>query len=158
MTKSKDDKRKYKRFNTEIEVYFDFAYDLETKIDFELLDKVKEERLSQKYKAVSRNISVEGLSFVSHQKLKPGDYLHMELYLPSAKEAIHMKGEVKWCKNIPASFEQYGLSGQAEDPVFQIGVYLISVNNQLVKKSIHYDEEYQVHWSIVLIIFDGLIN
>ena len=42
MTKDKDrDKRKYKRFNTEIEVYFDFAYDLETKINFELLDKVK---------------------------------------------------------------------------------------------------------------------
>ena len=102
------------------------------------------------YQAVSRNISAEGLSFVSQKNVKPGDYLRMELFLPSAKDPIHMKGEVKWSKNIPASYEQYGLKGNVDKPVFQVGIHLISVNNQSVHDSLHFDKKYEVNWSIVL--------
>ena len=41
MDHEKKNKRKYKRYNTEAKVYFDFAYDLETKVKFELVNEEK---------------------------------------------------------------------------------------------------------------------
>jgi len=150
MKEKNQDKRKSKRYNTEIEVYFDFAYDLETKIKFELIDKEKEKSLSKLYQAISRNISAEGLSFVSHQNVEPGNFLHMELYLPSTKDPIHMTGEVKWSKIASSSYEQYGLKSEKDEAIYQVGIRLASVNNKPVLKSVHFDTEYEVNWSVVL--------
>jgi len=148
MKDKEENKRKFKRYSTEIEVYFDFAYELETKIKFEFIDKDKS--VSKLYQAISRNISVEGLSLVSHKKVKPGDKLHMELYLPNTKNPIHMTGEVKWCRNAPSSYEQYGLQGKKNQNIYQAGVQLVSVNNEPVPDSVHFDKEYEVNWSVVL--------
>ena len=38
MENFKEEKRKYKRYNTEVNIYFEFKYDLETKVKFELID------------------------------------------------------------------------------------------------------------------------
>jgi len=148
--KKDENKRKFKRYNTEIEVYFDFAYDLETRIKFEFIDKKKDESVSKLYQAISRNISAEGLSLVSYKIVKPGDNLHMELYLPSTKNPIHMEGEVKWCRIAPTSYEQYGLKGKKDQDIYQAGVRIVSVNNEPVPESVHFDKEYEVNWSVVL--------
>ena len=88
MNYEKRNKRKYKRYNTEAKIYFDFAYDLETKVKFEFVDGKK--RLKKQYLAVSRNFSAEGLCFVSHMDVEIKDRLYMELYLHNEVEPIPM--------------------------------------------------------------------
>jgi len=148
--KEHEEQRSHKRYNTEIEVFFDFEYDIETKIKFDVIDKSKDKSISKKYHAVSRNISASGLSFVTHKDVKPGDYLHMELYLPSTRKPIHMKGEVRWHKAAEDSYEHYGLREDVHEDIFQIGVHLTYVNDEPVDKSVHFDKEYAVNWSVVL--------
>ncbi|MCK5083096.1 MAG: PilZ domain-containing protein [Candidatus Omnitrophica bacterium] len=146
-----EEKRKFKRYNTDVEIYFDFIYDLEMKVKFELIDQEGEESLSDKYLAVSRNISVGGLCFASSEKVRQGDLLHLEVYLPGAKEPIHMKGRVEWCKPVPAlSYEERLLEEIEGQRVFEVGVRLMLVNEESVDESIHHDAAYDVDWSIVL--------
>jgi len=142
-------KRKYKRYNTEARIYFEFSYDLETKVEFELIKNGKKERSKRKYLAVSRNISAEGLCFVSHKAVKGGDSLYMEVYLPSVVEPIHMRGEVKWCDAVPG-FSTYVLDNKKNKQMYHIGVILSSVGGDPVNESIHFDKEYGVNWSVVL--------
>lgn len=149
MTGRKDERRKAERYRTEVEIYFDFAYDIETKVKFELIDRQKEKALSRKYSAVSRNVSIEGLCFVSRKKVEQGDLLHLEVYLPAASEPIHMKGEVKWCRPVPPSPDASPEDKKIQCS-FETGVKLMLVNGEPVHKSIHHDQAYGVDWSIVL--------
>jgi len=137
-------KRKYKRYNTEAKVYFDFAYDLETKVKFELVKEKKKQ-----YLAVSRNISAEGLCFVSHKDVVEGNQLYLEVYLPGAVEPIHMTGKVKWCDPISES-STYVLDDKENKQMYHIGVILSLVDGDSVDESIHFDKEYGVNWSVVL--------
>ena len=148
MTDKKRERRKAERYKTEVEIYFDFAYDIETKVKFELIDREKEKVLSRKYSAVSRNVSIEGLCFVSRKKMEQGDLLHLEVYLPSAKDPIHMKGEVKWCRPVPPSHD--APDDKKTQYSFETGVKLMLVNEEPVHESIHHDKVYGVDWSIVL--------
>ena len=149
MSYEKKDKRKYKRYNTEAKIYFDFAYDLETKVKFELIEEKKKPKPKKKYLAVSRNISAEGLCFVSHKDVKIGDQLYMEVYLPSAVEPIHMIGVVIWCDAVAES-STYVLDDKENKQMYHIGVVLSLVDGDPVGDSIHFDKEYGVNWSVVL--------
>jgi len=149
MTYDGNNKRKYKRYNTEAKIYFDFSYDLETKVEFELIDDKKKEKSKKKYLAVSLNISAEGLCFVSHKSVKVGGLLYMEVYLPSAAEPIHMKGKVEWCDAVSGS-TTYALDDQRNKQMYHIGVILSFVEGDPVADSIHFDKEYRVNWSVVL--------
>lgn len=146
---SKRDKRKYKRYNTEARVYFDFAYDLETKVKFEVLKQKQLKNTNKKYLAVSRNISAEGLCFVSHKNVKLGDELYLEVYLPNVVEPIYMKGDVKWCDAVSGS-STYVMGDKENKPMFHIGVILTTVEGKNVNESIYFDKEYKVNWSVVL--------
>ena len=150
MADQSKEKRKFKRYNTDVEIYFDFIYDLETKVEFELIDKEGKKTLSDKYSAVSRNVSVGGLCFASSKRVKQGDLLHLEVYLPSAKEPIDMQGRVEWCKPVPPSYEERILEEMEGHRVFEVGVRLISVKEESVDESIHHDAAYDVDWSVVL--------
>ena len=60
-----------------------------------------------------------------------------------------MRGRVKWCK--PVSFSSKDVSEEENNQyTFEVGVRLISVNEESVAKSIHHDKTYDVDWSIVL--------
>jgi hypothetical protein len=142
MDKACQEKRNHERYDTELKIYFDFAYDLETKIKFQLLDKRKKKVLSKKYSALSRNVSAEGLCFVAGKKLEKMAYLNLEVYLPSATEPVQMSGEVRWSR---ASTD----GGKKEYP-YQTGILLKTVENKSVPETIHYDRQYHVNWSIVL--------
>jgi len=149
MRYEKKEKRKYKRYNTEAKIYFDFAYDLETKVKFELIEEKKKLKSKKKYLAVSRNVSAEGLCFVTHKEVKEGDPLSMEIYLPSAIEPIQMMGKVKWCDAVSES-STYVLDDKKNKQMYYIGVFLVSVDGKPVDASLHFDKEYGVNWSVVL--------
>jgi len=149
MSYERKNKRKYKRYNTEARIYFDFAYDLETKVKFELVEEKKKSKTKKKYLAVSRNISAEGLCFVSHKDVEVGDQLYIEVYLPSAVEPIHMSGKVKWCDPVSES-SRYILEDKKNKQMFHIGVVLSFVDGDPVGNSIHFDKKYGVNWSVVL--------
>jgi len=150
MTGKNQEKRKYERYKTDLEIYFDFVYDLETKVKFELIDKEEEKVLSEKYSAISRNVSVGGLCFAAHEKVNQGDLLHLEVYLPSAEDPVHMRGEVEWCKPVSASHGDPASKEKKDRLAFEVGVKLVSVNKELVRESIYHDEVYDVDWSVVL--------
>lgn len=136
------EKRKYERYGTELKLYFDRSFEVETKVKYQLLDKAKEKPLSRKYPALSKNVSAEGLSFVASQQLKKGDYLNLEVYLPTATEPVRMEGEVRWSRPLAED--------KREGPLFQTGVLLKKVNGETVDKTIYFDQEYRVSWSNVL--------
>ncbi|MBN1869054.1 MAG: PilZ domain-containing protein [Candidatus Omnitrophica bacterium] len=150
MTEQGKDRRKYKRFNMDAEIYFDFIYDLETKVEFELIDQKGEKVLSEKYTAISRNVSVGGLCFSGSQQVKQDDLLHIEVYLPRAKKPIHMKGRVAWCKPITPSYEDRIKEEVEGERTYEVGVRLLYVDGKSVDESIHHDAVYDVDWSVVL--------
>ena len=145
MNKDRNEQRKYTRYDTELKVYFDYAYDVETKVKYQLVDKYKGKILPKKYSAITHNVSAEGLSFTSRKQLKKDDYLSLEIYLPIAKTAVRMQGQVRWSHKTPAS-----ITTPDSNDIYLTGIQLIMVNEKPVAKSIHYDNEYQVIWSDVL--------
>ena len=137
--KNHNDKRKYERYDTEIQIYFAVTYDIQTKVEFQVLDESKESL--KKYSAVSKNVSAEGLCFYSEKELKRGDRLYLEVYIPGSKKPIGMEGEVRWSQ---------GMMTAKKKKVFDTGVKLLVVNGESVAKSIYRDDKYQVIWSTVL--------
>jgi hypothetical protein len=139
----KRERRKYERYETKAKVYFRIIYEIETKIEFQIVTKKQEgESLSQKYSAISKNVSVEGLCFASEKQLKKGDMLYLEVYLPRRKNPIHMQGQVRW--------SQVTSPQQQKEGKYDTGVKLISVEGKSVMASIHYDEANHLIWSVVL--------
>jgi len=147
MVEPGEERRKYKRYNTEVKVYFDFSFDLQTKVDYKIIDQKTKKAVTDKYSAVSRNISVEGLCIVSEKELSKWDQLFMELYLPGSSIPVPMEGFVRWCSpNKPAD----EIKQNDEKANYLVGVQLSKVKGEPVQESIHYDEEYKVDWSNVL--------
>jgi len=142
MNDPKNEKRKYERFDTEVKIYFKVAYDLKTRVEYQILDEDKKEVSPAKYEAVSKNVSAEGLCFVSNQKLEKGDCLLLEVFLPKQKEPIPMKGEVAWCWSSAIS--------TSSENKFDTGVKLLKVDGKSVAESVYRDQEYGVVWSAVL--------
>ncbi len=138
----KKNRRRHLRYAIERQVCFDFAYDMETSVMFQV---AREQRAKRKYRGVSRNVSAEGLCFVSNKKLDRGDRLDLEVYLPGQEQAIVMSGEVQWCEPT----DRASLAVSRRRP-FQTGVQLVSVEGKPVRESIYFDATYQVAWSTVL--------
>ncbi len=137
--KRKNEQRKYERYDTQVKVYYFVTYDVNTRVRFHILDKARRKSSAQ-YSAVSKNVSVEGICFLSGKELHKGDCLFLEVLLPGSKTFIPMEGEVRWCRKAGAKFRTK----------FEVGVKLGKVDGQPVEKSIYQDAEYQVVWSIVL--------
>lgn len=134
-----EEKRKYKRYDTEVEVYFRVSFDIKTVVKFMVVGKDKRQEYHKKYSALSKNVSAEGLCFCSEKKLGKGDILKLEVYLPDHKHPILMEGEVRW--SMPAAESKDG---------FNTGVRIATVKKQSVVDTICKDEETGVVWSAVL--------
>ena len=135
--------RKYQRFDSERKVFFDFAYDFESMVAVEPI-QLDEGTLSQrlKYSGITRNVSLEGLCFRTDHELKRGDLLNLEVFIPGDDQPVHLLGEVRW--TFLAENES------PEDPSFDTGVVLRTVEGKGVRETIHFDENYHVYWSDVL--------
>lgn len=141
MAQKKEERRKYSRYGTQMKVFFQVKYDIRTKVEFKVLAS-KNDCESRSHSGISKNISVEGLCFMSDKQLVKGDRLSLDVYAPNTKIPVAMEGEVCWSKRIEDNNDPKG--------VFNTGVKLISVNGRLVAESIHLDKEYQVVWSEAL--------
>ena len=50
--------------------------------------------------AITKNLSVEGVRFLSEKKLEPGYVLKMEIFLTSESMPLRLGGEVIWCQSL----------------------------------------------------------
>ena len=136
------EKRRFERFNTGKEVFFQVAYDIKTKVSFQLVDKEAGKTLSRKYIALSKNVNVEGMCFTCTRELSPGDILVLEVNSMSSKRPVYMKGEVKWSSK--------NAEEQEDGNKFSTGVMLLDVEGKPVPDTFHKDENGDVVWSGVL--------
>jgi len=165
MSKSIKEKRLHNRYGTTAKIYFQFEYDVETKVKFRVKKNVLEDRISKRHSAISKNVSTEGICFISNIKLHQGDYLKMNVYLPGEGKAINMDGKVRWSKEafapqeIPLIYndeksERTDHSTYTQpnniSQQYDTGVKLITVNGKSVHDSIYYDNDYNLFWSDVL--------
>lgn len=137
-----EERRKYFRYHTELKIDYQVNYDIRTKVKFQVLNIIKHKLGKKKYSGPSKNISVEGLCFVSNKELKKGNILFLEVYEPNTQAPIIMEGEVRWSQEIVQSEES--------EVKFYTGIKIISVNGQSVIDSISHDKDNDVDWSIVL--------
>ena len=132
------ERRKYVRYDTDMKVYFHVKYDIKTRVKFKVIKGGEE----HKYSGLCKNVSVEGLCFVSNKELSNGDLLLLEVYEPIVKGPVIMEAKVRWCKKLPLD--------KKGKQMFSAGVQIISVNGKSVPPSIHIEKEYRVAWSTVL--------
>lgn len=137
-----EERRRYARYATELEVRYSFVYDIKTLVKFQIKDRQTGQALSRKYSALSKDVSIEGLCFTSGKRLEKGDLLHLEVYVPGAKEPVAMEGSVAWSQ--AASLEPQ------DENKFDTGVQLFSVQGKGVPGSVFFDEANKVYWSVVL--------
>jgi len=140
MKKRIRERRKYERYETELEILFHVKYRLQTKVSFRLLKPriASEER----YEGFTRNISVEGLRFFSSIKLNVGDLLYLELFLPKQKRPICMTGRVCWSRQLFKIISRC--------PAYDTGVKLTTIGSKKIAPTIHFEKKYGVYWSILL--------
>ncbi|MBN2452801.1 MAG: PilZ domain-containing protein [Candidatus Omnitrophica bacterium] len=136
------ERRKFSRFDTELKVYFKVKYDINTRVEFRVVETAPDGDNNNKYLGVCRNVSVEGLCFDSVRKLNKGDILLLEVYEPIVRSSIEMEGQVRWSKMISG--------GDDDKKIFRTGVLLMTVQGKPVADSIYFDKQYKVMWSAVL--------
>ena len=141
MTEHPADRRRYQRYDTDVKIYFHVNYDFETKVIFRIIRAVNKKSVAKKYSALSKNINVEGICFLSEKELLRGDQLLLEVYLPSRQKPVKMESIVIWCRPV---------SGKNDAGKFETGVHIVRVNNKPVSDSVYFDKTYKVIWSNVL--------
>ncbi len=109
------DRRKYIRFDTEI------------KVNFQIQEKRKDSTLPGKISGISRNISVEGICFISKKKLEPGNRLELEVFFPSESKPLRIEGEVRWSRLVQS---------KKSKAMFETGVELFTLDKGDVNKFI----------------------
>ncbi len=136
-----EERRKYPRYDTEIKIYFRVNYSLKTKVEFQLISAQDKKMLSKKYWGLSKDVSVEGLRFCSAKKLRKGNRIYLEMYLPKSRQPVWMIGQVRWSKKLDNPRVKYQ---------YDTGLKLKNVMGEPVSKSIYFDKKYKVFWSSVL--------
>lgn len=134
------ERRKYDRYDTEAKVYFRVKYAIKTRVKFKILDK--KSHLSRRYAALSKNVSAEGFSFTSNRRLRRGDIIYLEVYLPRQKKPVCMIGETRWSSLV--------LGRGRRNRRFNTGLRLLAVSDKPVPETIYYDKKNNVVWSVVL--------
>lgn len=135
------DRRQSGRFDTKVGVEFYVTFDIQTKIDFRVKKDAINQKVSKPYQATGKNVSVEGLCFISGKLLAPGDYLILDVFIPSAQSPIPMEGEVKWSQLCRS---------EAGDRQYETGVKLLTVRDEDVERSVFFDKVHNIVWSNVL--------
>lgn len=140
-----NERRQHQRYDTEVKISFTCPYDLETKLDYQVVNKIKESKM---YHGLTRNVSAAGLCFVSNHQLADGLILKMEVYPPGKDIPVVMTGEVRWCQQFDDDKAQY-----------TTGVKVIEVDGKKIDDTVYFDETYQIYWSSVLqSVFDNFKN
>lgn len=142
MNQKPSEQRKFERYSTEVEVLFQVAYPLKTKLNFQIIDQESGELHRSKYTAVSRNIGVEGMCFISSLRLEQGEHLYLEVLLEDKKEPIALEAQVRWSR-------QCAMPG-VKERLYDVGVKIIRLKGQPVAETFQMNEANQITWSGVL--------
>jgi hypothetical protein len=130
--------RKYERYDAQV-----MAYGIKAELEFKVINKDSEkEILSEKYPAVCKNVSAEGVCFTSQKKLQKGDKVYLEIYLSDKKDPIRLEGEVRWSHETSLK--------QKQENNFDSGVRLLTVEGKSIHNTIYYDQRLKIYWSIIL--------
>ena len=140
------DQRNYRRHPLKDKALVDFIYDFHAQVDVRSA-RGRVTPAEFKCHGVCKNISVEGLCFVSEKKLKRGEKLDLEFYVSESNPPLHMQGKVRWSKEASES--------QPAHSQFDTGLILTTIEGKAVHASIHYDEAYQLYWSNALELISG---
>ena len=97
MPKKNEERRKYSRYGTQMKIYFQVKYDIRTKVEFKVLASANDGE-GENYSGISKNISVEGLCFISDKQLSKGDLLLINVYAPNTQTPVSMEASVLWSK------------------------------------------------------------
>ena len=116
--KKPSEKRKYARLN------------LGSKINFSLVEISESEIPSKRFRAVGKNIGVEGILFTADQELKTGTILNLEIFLPGRDDPVYIEGEVRWCREIKETKD--------DKNAFDIGIKFLTVDKEHVISLIKY--------------------
>ncbi len=140
-------RRRYPRYDTEMEVYFKVRYDTHVRVEFQVVESHHEGSIAPKYFGLCNNVSAEGMLIVSKKRLVKGDILMLEVYDPIIKNPIKMEGQVRWCEKCPGPSKEHDVA--------YTGIQIMSVNGKPVVDSLYFDKKHMVVWSAVLeSIFD----
>ena len=136
------EQRKFERYSTEVEVLFQVAYPLRTKMNFQIIDQESGELHTSKYSAVSKNVGIEGFGFTTNFRLSQGEHIFLEVFIEEKKDPVPMEGQVRWTRQCFPSTDK--------ERRFDTGVKIISVKGQPVSETFLRDENNEVVWSGVL--------
>ncbi|MCX5677695.1 MAG: PilZ domain-containing protein [Candidatus Omnitrophica bacterium] len=135
-------RRKYPRYDTEMEVYFKVRYDINIRVEFHVIESHHDSNVPSKYFGLCNNVSVEGLLVVSKKHLIRDDLLMLEVYDPIMKNPVKMEGQVRWSEKCPGPSKEYDM--------FYTGIQVVTVNDRTVIDSIYFDRRHQIVWSAIL--------
>jgi hypothetical protein len=135
-------RRRYPRYDTEMEVYFKVRYDINIRVEFRVIESHCEGNVPPKYFGLCNNVSVEGLLVVSKKHLIRDDLLILEVYDPIKKNPVKMEGQVRWSEKCPGPSKEHDM--------FYTGIQVVMVDGSAVIDSIYFDRKHQVVWSVIL--------
>ena len=142
MNQKPSEQRRFERYSAEVEVLFQVAYPLQTKLNFQIIDQESGELNSSKYSATGKNIGIEGMCFTTSLRLEPGEQLYLEILLEDKKEPIPMEAQVRWAR-------QCVLTG-VKDRLYDIGAKILRIKGQPVSETFQKDASGEIVWSGVL--------
>jgi hypothetical protein len=142
MLDNSGERRRYPRYDTELKVFFHKKYDLKTRIVYKVISSLNKSIEEHKHSGFSKNISAEGVCFISHHRLTVGDLLTMGIYPPAKDVPVPMEAQVCWQRRLPWQPEN--------KPLFLVGCRVTKVNGKYIAGAIHLDTRYNIIWSPVL--------
>ncbi|MFC1704371.1 PilZ domain-containing protein [Candidatus Omnitrophota bacterium] len=104
-------------------------FNVQTGVTFQVQQKYQGQTPTENVSAITKNLSVEGVCFLTEKELKQGSMLRMEIAVPSYSEPLHLRGEVIW--SIP-------LGAQGGKQVFETGVKLFTIKESDESRFIEY--------------------
>lgn len=103
-------------------------FEVGTKVNYRIGKKQKKASL-EKVKAVSKNMSVEGICFQSNEEITAGTQIELEVFLSGEPEPLLLRGEVRWSRSIEPKDAK---------PLFEIGVRLFTFDQSNESSYLHY--------------------
>jgi hypothetical protein len=141
------ERRRHGRYQSDLKLAFYVSFDLEASINFRVKKQEGQKFSKAKYSGTTKNISAEGLCFISNVELCKRDHLSLDLYLPNKVEPVVMEARVRWSR-----IKERKASGEKS---VETGIKIITVGKEDVEKSVVFDEIHKIYWSNILEIVFG---
>ena len=111
------ERRKYIRFEAQTEIHFHIS------------ERSEEESTRKRISGITKNLSIQGVCFVSDKELEAGAVITLEVNLPTQEEPLLLEGEVRWSQVS---------ENQGEEGMYETGVKLFTVDKADEVKFISY--------------------